>query len=62
MKKRHYVAVAALVASAMVGCSGTKEVKYYRTESCQSGYDRIGWHRFLPLCMWWVDEEQSVDG
>lgn len=27
MKKRHYVAVAALVASAMVGCSGTKEVK-----------------------------------
>ena len=27
MKKRHYVAVAALVASAMVGCSGTNEVK-----------------------------------
>ena len=27
MKERHYVAVAALVASAMVGCSGTKEVK-----------------------------------
>lgn len=27
MKKRHYVAIAALVASAMVGCSGTKEVK-----------------------------------
>ena len=27
MKKKHYVAVAALVASAMVGCSGTKEVK-----------------------------------
>lgn len=27
MRKKHYVAVAALVASAMVGCSGTKEVK-----------------------------------